>query len=240
MMRKFSLSTNVFINNLPERFTKQELVYFASPYGKIMSAKVIIDLTTGISKGYGFVRYDSVEAARNAIQAINMVYIDGKKLVAKFADSIENTGERTKSIYVKSLPLYTTKSDIWALFSKFGKIVGIKLDCHKNNKKHFNGAATITFTYCYEAEEAVRVMNNQRLTPESWPLFIQYTDDHITMESENESFQNGIKVTKPSVKKNMTEIDNKKKELSFNYEMMNWGNYYESDDFMFKMIAEEL
>ena len=89
-------SSNIFINYLPQEFTKKELVQLFSPFGKIQSAKVIINLTTGISKCYGFVRFASIYSAQQAVLALNGMVIPkyNKTLLVKFAGSkMENTGE---------------------------------------------------------------------------------------------------------------------------------------------------
>lgn len=40
------------------------------PFGKIVSTKAIIDKTTNQCKGYGFVDFDTAEAARSAVKAL--------------------------------------------------------------------------------------------------------------------------------------------------------------------------
>lgn len=196
---------NIFINYLPQEYTKKELVQMFNQFGEIQSAKVMIDLKTGVSKCYGFVRFDSIHSATQAILAMNGMKIPkyNKILLVKFAGSkMENTGEITNSIYVKSLCLHFSMKDIWSIFSKFGKINGIDLITGQKTNL-FNGTAVITYSSVYEAQEAIRIMNNIKLTPESWPLFIQYSKkpaENLILDSDAVSFVNGIKIVKPKNK----------------------------------------
>lgn len=262
-------SPNIFINYLPHEFTKKELVQLFSPFGKIQSAKVMIDLKTGISKGYGFIRFDSIYSAHQAILAINGLKIPkyNKILLVKFAGSqMENIGKITNSIYVKSLCLYFTIKDIWNIFAKYGEIKGIDLITSEKTKK-FNGNAIITYSSTYEAQEAIRIMNNVKLTSDSWPLFIQYSQksaENIIFDSDASSFLNGIKIVKPknkladgSIKNdNLTNYKCQSCSSSCKNQLPNENmascdrpsenNYNDFDEirrnenFMFSLIAEEL
>ena len=48
-----------------------EITAAFAAYGKIVSAKVMVNKATGLSKGFGFVSYDNQTAAQTAIAAMN-------------------------------------------------------------------------------------------------------------------------------------------------------------------------
>ncbi|KAL0454273.1 UNVERIFIED_CONTAM: Polyadenylate-binding protein 8 [Sesamum latifolium] len=73
---------NIFVKNLDKGIDHKALYNLFSPYGNIISSKVETD-ASGQSKGYGFVHYDSEEAAQNAIQHRNGAVLFGKELRLK-------------------------------------------------------------------------------------------------------------------------------------------------------------
>ncbi|CAL0311066.1 unnamed protein product [Lupinus luteus] len=71
---------NLFIYHLPQEFGDEELATAFQPFGRVVSAKVFVDKVTGVSKCFGFVSYDSPEAAESAISMMNGCQLGGKKL----------------------------------------------------------------------------------------------------------------------------------------------------------------
>ena len=71
---------NIFISGLDYAVTEQQLSNLAAQYGKVVSAKVIIDRETGRSKGFGFVEMDSDEEGQALINNLNQQTFQGKTL----------------------------------------------------------------------------------------------------------------------------------------------------------------
>lgn len=71
---------NLFIYHLPHDLTDADLATAFAPFGSVISAKVYMDKITGESKGFGFVSYDSAEAADAAIASMNGFQIGSKRL----------------------------------------------------------------------------------------------------------------------------------------------------------------
>jgi CUG-BP- and ETR3-like factor len=71
---------NLFIYHLPHDLTDADLATAFNPFGNVISAKVYVDKYTGESKGFGFVSYDSIISAEQAIELMNGFQIGNKRL----------------------------------------------------------------------------------------------------------------------------------------------------------------
>jgi len=71
---------NLFIYHLPRDLTDADLATLFASFGNVISAKVYVDKKTAESKGFGFVSYDSVSSAEEAINTMNGFQIGSKRL----------------------------------------------------------------------------------------------------------------------------------------------------------------
>ena len=76
----------ILIRNLPRALLENELKELFKAYGDVQSCTLILDKTTGKSKGFGFVEISKVGNAKAAIQALNGKSIDGNKIRVKKAE----------------------------------------------------------------------------------------------------------------------------------------------------------
>ncbi|XP_021736978.1 branchpoint-bridging protein-like [Chenopodium quinoa] len=77
--------TNLYIGYLPPTLDDDGLIRLFTPFGEIVMAKVIKDRVTQLSKGYGFVKYSSVEQANAAINGMNGYRLDGRTIAVRVA-----------------------------------------------------------------------------------------------------------------------------------------------------------
>jgi CUG-BP- and ETR3-like factor len=78
--REGPAGANLFVYHLPHDLTDADLATAFNPFGNVISAKVYVDKYTGESKGFGFVSYDSVLSADQAIEQMNGFQIGNKRL----------------------------------------------------------------------------------------------------------------------------------------------------------------
>ena len=64
-------SPNVFINYIPPHYTEADLRQLCAPYGEIVSSKIMINLDTGQSKCFGFVKMRDINQATAVIHGID-------------------------------------------------------------------------------------------------------------------------------------------------------------------------
>ena len=73
---------NIYVGNLNWNMTSDDLSNLFSPYGEVVSAKIVSDkFNNNRSKGFGFVEMSDDEAARTAISSLNDTDIQGRKIV---------------------------------------------------------------------------------------------------------------------------------------------------------------
>ncbi|KAL6597699.1 RNA-binding domain-containing protein [Neocallimastix californiae] len=78
-----ALST-LFIGRLNEKTNENDLKNIFSKYGKIKSVRVVFDIVTGISRGYGFVEFETEKDCKKAYKNGDNIQIDGKKILIDY------------------------------------------------------------------------------------------------------------------------------------------------------------
>lgn len=72
--------TKLIVNYLPQSMSDAEFMSLFVPVGPVATAKVARDLKTGYSFGYGFVTYEQPDDAERAIQRLNGITMQNKRL----------------------------------------------------------------------------------------------------------------------------------------------------------------
>jgi RNA recognition motif-containing protein len=94
------MNNKIYVGNLTEIITSEDLKDNFNDLGKCISAKVIKDRGTGKSKGFAFVEMATEQDAQDVIRKCKGVELDGNKLVVTLArpkdESKESGGEGPK------------------------------------------------------------------------------------------------------------------------------------------------
>ncbi|CAL7946440.1 unnamed protein product [Xylocopa violacea] len=96
---------NLYVSGLPKNMTQQDLENLFSPYGRIITSRILCDNITvrhflthggdylsGLSKGVGFIRFDQRVEAERAIEELNGTIPKGscEPITVKFANNPSN------------------------------------------------------------------------------------------------------------------------------------------------------
>ena len=76
---------NIFIGNLSKDVTEDDLQELFSEYGTVRNVKVIKDLFSGESKGFGFLEMPGQAEAQKAMSELNTRDLKGKKIAVNEA-----------------------------------------------------------------------------------------------------------------------------------------------------------
>jgi len=171
----FSGRSNVFVSSLPLDYDEEALKVLFMSFGKVISAKVMVDFVTGTSKGYGFVKFQKDSEALQAIERMNDQELKGKKLVVKFAES-EGTplGTPNTNLFVKGLPLSMTEDQLYSLFSSYGTIINHKI--MEGNGGISRGQGFVRFSDLKSAEYAINALNGFVFPGTTKEIVVRYAD----------------------------------------------------------------
>lgn len=156
---------NVFIKNLDKNIDNKSLYDTFSAFGNILSCKIMTD-DNGQSKGFGFVHFETQEAADAAINKVNgMLLADKKVFVGRFMSrNLRNdpgAPRKFTNIFVKNFGDQLDEEKLRELCSKHGKITSCKVESDENGQS--KGFGFCSFESAEEAEEAVQNLNGYTL-----------------------------------------------------------------------------
>jgi polyadenylate-binding protein len=116
---------NIFVKNLHTSIDNKQLYDTFSLFGNILSCKVVTDREGGTSKGYGYVHYETNEAAQAAIEKLDGMLIDGQEVqVGVFMRRNERPGQNDwTNCYVKNIPFEWDDDTLKKEFSQFGEVI---------------------------------------------------------------------------------------------------------------------
>lgn len=128
---------NIFVKNLNESIDNKQLYDTFSLFGNILSCKVVTDRETGSSKGYGYVHYETAEAAHAAIEKLDGMLIDGQEVqVGEFMSRGTRPGQNDfTNLYVKNIPSEWDDAKLNEEFSKFGDVISAVVSVGIKRKK---------------------------------------------------------------------------------------------------------
>ncbi|KAN0029415.1 hypothetical protein ACTA71_007542 [Dictyostelium dimigraforme] len=135
---------SLYIGDLATDVTDQQLMNsFQGRYPSVRSARVIIDSTTGVSRGYGFVKFASEVEKDKALIDMNGFYINNKPIKVNnpthkrlnsqtsTIPDLTSTDPNNTAIYVSQLDHYIDEGVLQTIFGAYGEISYIKMLTNK-------------------------------------------------------------------------------------------------------------
>lgn len=176
---------NVFVKNFGDLLDREKLVEMFTKCGEITSCVIMNDDNTGKAKGFGFVAFESHEAAEKAVADYDGLEIDGRKITvcraqkkAERAMELKNKFEAQKmernnryqgvNLYIKNLEDGIDDERLRSEFSTYGTITSAKV--MKDDKGNSKGFGFVCFSSPDEATKAVTEMNGRILVTK--PLYV--------------------------------------------------------------------
>lgn len=83
---------NIYVGNLPVTATETDIRNLFKEFGRVGSVKILMDMDTGQSKGFGFVEMDDHTDGRRAIKKLNdQSFMDQ---VIQVSEAVPQTGKK--------------------------------------------------------------------------------------------------------------------------------------------------
>jgi RNA recognition motif-containing protein len=164
---------NLLVNYIPPYMDSTALGNLFSPYGTIVSSKVVVDHASGLSKGYGFVKFNSAQDGIKAQEALHQFQIGRKTLKVSFSRRLQS-GERTKhntNLYLSNLDPRTDKEELERNFRTCGYVVQCKV--LKNAKGISRQIGFVRYDNAESAQRAIDRFDGQRLEGTERPIKIR-------------------------------------------------------------------
>lgn len=109
----------LIVSHLPLEYGEEELKKLFEPYGTVESANVVVDRQTGVSRGFGFVKFAAEESAKKAVEALN-----GKTVEEQAIHVDVSRPQRVEvNLFVGGLAPTAKQEDLAAAFVPFGAVV---------------------------------------------------------------------------------------------------------------------
>ncbi|KAL6114261.1 rbm19 [Pungitius sinensis] len=166
---KFAPGSTLFIKNVNFSTTEEKLQETFSKCGKITSCTISKKKDkTGkmLSMGYGFVQYQSAEAAQKALRQLQHCTVDDHQLELKISERATRTTEVSRKkrqdekkqtgskILVRNVPFQATVREIRELFCTFGELKTVRLPKKAAGSGNHRGFGFIDFITKQDAKKA--------------------------------------------------------------------------------------
>ncbi|KAL3722357.1 hypothetical protein ACJRO7_034693 [Eucalyptus globulus] len=177
---------NVYVKNLSESTTEEELRTAFGEYGPITSVVVMRD-PDGKSKCFGFVNFENADDAARSVEALNGKKFDDKEwyvgkaqkksereveLKLRFEQSMKEAADKLQgaNLYIKNLDDSIDDEKLKELFSPFGNITSCKVMRDPNGISR--GSGFVAFSTPEEAARALSEMLGKMVV--SKPLYVAH------------------------------------------------------------------
>jgi len=175
--------SDLIVLGLPYSATEDEMRAYFEKFGTLAHCEIKFEGLTKKSRGFGFVRYTTVEEVETVIKMTHN--LGGRKLEVRFPNKPGQDSDPTK-LFIGRLPQGTTEDDLRECFSEYAPLQDVYVP------KNFRGFGFVTFGSQSEAQEVLNsthiikgnVLNISQPAPKQGQMYPQ------GMQMQNYSYGN--------------------------------------------------
>jgi nucleolin len=168
---------NLFVGSLSWNVDEDWLYREFEKFGNIVGCRVISDRESGRSKGFGYVEYDSAEAAANAQKEMMGYELDGRPLNVDFSTPREKPANKTferankfgdkrsapsNTLFLGNLSFDCTNEVVQEAFQEYGNISRVSLPTDRETGA-LKGFGYVDFSSTEEATAALEALNGAEI-----------------------------------------------------------------------------
>jgi len=166
--------------------TDDELAKMCKRFGKITSTKAITDKQSNKCKGYGFVDFESPDAAAKACQSLTLQGTQASFAKMSINDQIrKQQHDPTKikqhsdnidvtNLYISNLPRSFTEEQLNSLVVPFGDVVSSRI--LKDPEGNSKGVGFARLESKEQCEKAIKSLNGKPLQQGGEPLIVKFAE----------------------------------------------------------------
>lgn len=169
---------NLFVAKLPRNLTDRDLMRLFSEF-KPESAKIMLDATTGKSKGFGFVRFSSAQAGKEACEALVNTHVNsnGHNFTLRVFPS-EHDGkaatEKKNALFIRNIPSFLSAAEVQDFLGKYGTLTRFSM-----REDDYDGKVWVVFA-AYDsvksATKALHSIHGKLFFQQSVPVLAKYEE----------------------------------------------------------------
>jgi polyadenylate-binding protein len=177
---------NIFIKNLDDAIDNKALHDTFAAFGNVLSCKVATD-EQGRSRGYGYVHYETAEAADTAIKAVNGMLLNDKKVYVghhisrkERQSKLEEIRSQFTNLYVKNIDPDVSQDELIEVFNRYGSVTSAVIQIDEEGRS--KGFGFVNFESHEQAQAAVDGLHDTDLKGKK--LFVSRAQKKAEREDE--------------------------------------------------------
>ncbi|KAI1916806.1 hypothetical protein LOZ58_006683 [Ophidiomyces ophidiicola] len=171
--------TVIYVGNIFFDVTADQLRNEFSKCGPVESARIIYD-PRGVSRGFGYMKFQDVETAQKAVNLMHGQIFEGRRLAVNFAQNDEpvsrsrdsQTKRPTRTLFIGNMSFEMTDRDLHELFKDIENVIDVRVAVDRRTGQA-RGFAHAEFVDAESAEKAFAILHGQ--SPYGRPLRLDYS-----------------------------------------------------------------
>ncbi len=182
MMKSPSTEATLYVGNLSPKTQDSELFAYFRPFGEILTCRIMRDIYSGVSRGFGFVSFSKVEDAINAKEALNYSIIEDREIRICFK---KNTKEFVPeaNIFIKNIDKDFTNKELDQLCSQYGNILSCIIRSDSEGKSL--GYGYVQYPDKEAALKALEALNGKKIRNQEIVVSLFVGQKNRNLEKKN-------------------------------------------------------